>query len=71
MGERLREYEVSSTYKVTGSAYVMARTAAEAVEKALDTLADDPVQFGFSEPHSETKMRARLTRSTRSEADHA
>jgi hypothetical protein len=55
----LHEYEVWSTYKVTGVAYVRAKTAAEAVEKALDVTADDPVQFIFGEPHSETKMRAR------------
>ena len=56
----LREYEVWSTYKVTGTAFVRARTAAEAVEKALDVTADDAVQFIFGEPWGETKMRARL-----------
>lgn len=58
----LREYEVWSTYKVTGVAYVFAQSAAEAVERALDVSADDPVQFDFGEPHSETKMRARRVR---------
>lgn len=58
----LREYEVWSTYKVTGRAYVRARSAAEAIEKALDVTADDAVQFEFGEPHSETKMRARWIR---------
>jgi hypothetical protein len=56
----LREYEVWSTYKVTGTATVRARTAAEAVEKALDVTADEPVGFIFGEPWGETKMRARL-----------
>ncbi len=62
MSERLREYEVSSTYKVTGTAYVVARSAAEAIERAQDVTADDPVQFYFGDAHSETKMRARLVR---------
>ena len=57
-----REYLVWSTYKVTGEAYVMANSAAEAVEKALAIDADDRVEFIFSEAHSETKMRARLVR---------
>lgn len=56
------QYEVSSTYKVTGVAYVWATSAAEAVEKALDTGADDPVTFVFSEPLAETKMKARRVR---------
>lgn len=60
----LREYEVSSTYKVIGTAYVLARSAAEAIEKAKDLSADDPVQFYFDEPHAETKMRARRTATT-------
>lgn len=57
--DALHEYEVWSTYKVTGVAYVRAKTAAAAVERALDTAADDPVQFVFGEPWGETKMRAR------------
>lgn len=57
-----REYEVFSTYKVTGVGYVKAHSAAEAVEKALDPLGSAPVAFVFSEPHSETKMQARLVR---------
>lgn len=57
--DALHEYEVWSTYKVTGVAYVRAKTAAEAVERALDVTADDPVQFVFGEPWGETKMRAR------------
>lgn len=60
----LHEYEVWSTYKVTGTAFVRARSAAEAVETALDVTAEDPVQFDFSEPHGETKMRARQVRSS-------
>jgi hypothetical protein len=55
-------YEVWSTYKVTGTAWVEARNASEAIEKALDVTADDAVQFVFGEPHSETKMRARWVR---------
>lgn len=55
-----REYVVWSTYKVTGTAIVRAKSAAEAVEKALDVTSE--VQFCFGEPHSETKMRARLDR---------
>lgn len=57
-----REYEVWSTYKVTGTAIVTASSAAEAIEKALDITADDPVRFWFGEPHDETKMRARRIR---------
>ena len=59
MSRKESEYEVSSTYKVTGVAYVKATSAAEAVKKSLDSSAADPVQFVFSEPHGETKMRAR------------
>ncbi|WP_460867085.1 hypothetical protein [Nocardioides pakistanensis] len=40
-------------------AYVRAKTAAAAVERALDVTADDPAQFVFGEPWGETKMRAR------------
>ena len=66
-----REYEVWSTYKVTGVAYVRAKNAAEAVEKALDITDDDQVQFYFSEPHSETKMRARRVPKPHEERDPA
>lgn len=66
-----REYEVWSTYKVDGVAYVRAKSAREAVEKALDVTADDPVQFVFGEPHSETKMRARRVAPTTRGADDA
>ena len=55
----LHEYEVWSTYKVTGTAIVRARSAAEAVEKALDVGSEDHVEFIFGEPWGETKMRAR------------
>ena len=58
------EYIVWSTYKVTGTAYVHAKSAAGAVEKALDICADDPVQFDFSDPWGETKMQARRVRRT-------
>lgn len=57
-----RMYEVWSVYKVTGTAWVEARNASEAIEKALDVTADEAVQFIFGEPHSETKMRARWIR---------
>lgn len=53
-----RVYEVWSTYKVTGVAYVEAETAAEAVEKGLS----GEIEFNFSEPDNETKMRARRVR---------
>ncbi|MDN4174717.1 hypothetical protein QWY28_17280 [Nocardioides sp. SOB77] len=56
----LREYEVWSTYKVDGVAIIRARSAAEAVRKGLDVSSDDPVEFVFSEPYGETRMRARL-----------
>jgi hypothetical protein len=56
-------YEVWSTYKVTGTAYVEAGSAKEAVEMA--TAGDGKVQFDFSEPHGETKMRARRVRATK------
>lgn len=57
-----REYLVWSTYKVVGTATVRATSAEAAVEKALDVLADEPVQFEFSDPVHETKMRARRVR---------
>lgn len=57
-----RVYLVSSVYKVAGTAVVHARSAHEAVAKALDTTAEHPVQFYFSEPFGETKMRAKLIR---------
>ena len=52
------EYEVWSTVKVTGVAYVTASSAAEAVEKGLNAH-ELEIEFHFSEGHSETKMRAR------------
>lgn len=58
--DALREYEVWSTYRVDGVAIVRARSAAEAVRLGLDTTADEPVEFVFSEPYGETRMRARL-----------
>ncbi|MBZ5736475.1 hypothetical protein K8Z61_18445 [Nocardioides sp. TRM66260-LWL] len=57
-GQQMREYEVWSTYKVTGVAYVRARSAKEAIEKALNADAHG-VETIYGEPHSETKMRAR------------
>lgn len=65
----LREYEVSSTYKVTGTAYVMAPSAQEAVEIGLNAAAPDAPEFVFSDPHSETKMRAHLVRRPAKEQD--
>ena len=56
-----REYLVHSTYKVTGTAIVTAKSAREAVEKAIDARAHG-VEFEFSEAHSETKMRAERVR---------
>ena len=53
------EYVVWSVYKVTGEAVIRASSAAEAVEKGLS---DRDVKFFFSDPHSETKMRAKRIR---------
>lgn len=55
-----RVYEVHSTYKVTGTAYIIATSAAEACRIALDGDADGYMpQFYFSDPHHETRMQAR------------
>lgn len=52
-----REYLVYSTYKVTGSAVIAARSAREAAEKGLN--ADElGIKFAFSDAWGETKMRA-------------
>ncbi len=56
-----REYEVWSTYRVTGVACIRAKSAKEAIEKGLRAH-DLDITFDFSEPHSETKMRARRSR---------
>jgi hypothetical protein len=56
-----REYEVWSTYKVTGVGHVRAHSVAEAIEKALELGGDEPVIFDFSEPWGETRMQARRT----------
>lgn len=61
-GAEEREYVVWSTYKVTGSAIVRAKSAAEAIEKSLNSTAEDRPEFYFSDPHGETKMRARWLR---------
>lgn len=53
-----REYLVWSTYKVTGTAVILAGSASEAIEKGLN--ADElEIIFEFGEAYSETKMRAR------------
>ena len=55
--EREREYLVQSTYKVTGTAIIRARSAREAVEIGLSP---DTPNFNFSDAWGETKMTARL-----------
>lgn len=54
-----RKYLVASTYRVTGTAVIVARSAAEAARIGRDGYPNgaEP-QFDFSEPHSETLMRA-------------
>lgn len=54
-----RKYLVASTYRITGSAVIVARSAAEAARIGRDGYPDgtEP-QFDFSDPHSETLMRA-------------
>lgn len=59
-----REYLVSSTYKVTGTAIIRASSAREASQKGIDAF-DHGIKFDFSEPWGETKMRAeRITNHT-------
>lgn len=50
-----REYLVQSTYKVTGSAIIRARSAKEAVEIGLS---EDTPKFNFSDAWGETRMTA-------------
>lgn len=52
-----REYLVSSTYKVTGTAIIRASSAREAAQKGIDAF-DHGIEFDFSEPWGETKIRA-------------
>lgn len=61
MGER--EYIVWSIYKVTGTAIVTASSAREAIAKGL-AAREHGVEFDFSEPHGETRMRAELVRTS-------
>lgn len=59
MPKRERVYEVWSTYKVTGIANIVATSAAEAARIGREGYADGyRPDFDFSEPHSETRMRA-------------
>lgn len=54
-----REYRVSSVYKVKGTAIIYASSAIEAIEKGMR--ADElGIEFDFSAPYGETKMRAVL-----------
>jgi hypothetical protein len=54
-----KKYLVHSTYRVTGSAVIEAKSRAEAARIGRDGYEDGtrPL-FDFSDPHSETKMQA-------------
>ena len=56
-----RLYEVWSTYKVTGVAYIEAASAKEAKQKGLDAH-ELGIVFDFGEAHGETVMHARLVK---------
>jgi hypothetical protein len=64
VSKREKLYVVESTYKVTGTAWIRATSAREAIEKGLNPDEHD-VTFFFSDPHSETKMRAVVERDPR------
>lgn len=59
-------YKVYSTYRVTGVAYIVASSAAEAARIGTEGYPDggEP-QFEFSEPWGETRMVARTARGAR------
>jgi hypothetical protein len=60
MAKQVRIYEVTSVYKVAGIARIAATSAAEAARIGQYGTDDGgEVQFDFTEPFGETKMRAR------------